>query len=114
MIIELIQHLKDTLSLQIYPMIMPSDCAKPACVYTIINNRDNQGISGCVSSETIAIQFDIYSKSYKEAEILLDEVKTALYSFKNYPIGINSRDNFETETELFRKIITFSMRDKGI
>jgi len=113
MITDLVAHIRANTSATIYPMIMPTDCVKPAMTYNIVNDRDNQGISGCVSSKEVLIQIDVYGKTYKEVTELLTEVKGALYSFTSYPMRLNSRDLFEADTELFRKLISFSMRDLG-
>lgn len=113
MIIDLVSHIRANTSVLIYPLIMPTDCVKPSMVYNIINDKDNQGIGGCVSSNELLIQVDIYATTYKEVTELLEELKVALYSFESYPMRLNSRDLFEADTELFRKLVSFSMRDKN-
>lgn len=97
---------------RVYPLIMPQDCEKPALVYTVINDGDNKGLEGCVSSYDTRFQVDVYTTSYMEAKDIKNEVKSALYSFSSYPEGLNSRDGFEYGTELFRQIIDFTLRNK--
>ena len=107
MTLLLISHLKTETNIEYYPLIMPTNCIKPACVYTLINNKDNQSLNGCVASETQTFQIDLYTKHYNDK---LATIKAALYSFKAYPTNLNVVDTYETDTELFRKIITFTLR----
>jgi len=113
MIIDLVSHIRTNTAVSVYPLIMPTDCTKPAMVYNIINDKDNQGVSGCVSSNELLVQVDIYATTYKEVTVLLESLKLALYSFGNYPMRLNSRDLFEADTKLFRKLVSFSMRAKN-
>lgn len=109
----LFTHLKTEVtgvSNRVYPMIMPQNCVKPALVYTVINAKDNQTAVGCVTSSNVRVQIDIYGTSYAGVKGILTEVKSALYSFEVYPLGLNSRDDFEEDTELFRQIIDFTLR----
>lgn len=110
---ELFSHLKTnvpSVSERIYPLIMPQGCIKPALVYTVVSDGDQQTISGCVTAQQVRFQVDIYGTSYTEVKGILTEVKSALYSFNTYPLGLNSRDGFESEQELFRQIIDFTLR----
>jgi len=111
----LVTHLKANVSLvsdRVYPLIMPQDCIKPALVYTVVNDKDNQTMSGCVTSSDIRFQVDVYGASYAEMKSVLEEVKAALYSLDTYPMGLNSRDDFEEEYALHRQIIDFTLRSK--
>lgn len=112
---ELYSHLKTnvaSVSERVYPLIMPQDCEKPALVYTVISDIDNQGLEGCVSSNNMRFQVDVYATSYLEAKTIKNEVKAALYTFELYPMELNSTDGFEEEQELFRQIIDFTLRSK--
>ncbi len=112
---ELFTHLKNNVPLvseRIYPLIMPQDCTKPALVYTVVNDGDNKGLEGCISSYDTRFQVDVYATSYLAAKNIKNEVKSALYAFSSYPEGLNSRDGFEEDTELFRQIIDFTLRSK--
>lgn len=114
MIIELYEHIKTnvpSINNRIYPMIMPQNTTKPAMVYTVINDNDKQTISGCVSTTETLFQLDIYAESYSQAKTILAEVKSALYTFDKYPSGLNSRDNYEEDTQLFRQLIQFTIRN---
>lgn len=110
---QLFNHLKvnvASVSERIYPLIMPQNCVKPALVYTVVHDGDMQTISGCVISQDVRFQIDIYGNSYAEVKGILTEVKSALYTFDAYPIGLNSRDGFDSSEELFRQIIDFKLR----
>lgn len=112
---ELVAHLKSNVPLvsnRVYPLIMPQDCDKPALVYTVINDGDNKGLEGCISSYDTRFQIDVYAEGYLEAKNIKNEVKSALYAFSSYPEGLNSRDGFEGGTDLFRQIIDFTLRSK--
>jgi len=112
---DLYSHLSGnvaSVSGRVYPNIMPQDCQKPALVYTVISDIDNQGLEGCVSSNNMRFQVDVYAPSYMEAKTVKNEVKAALYTFSLYPMNLNSTDGFEEEEELFRQIIDFTLRSK--
>ncbi len=112
---ELFAYLKDNVLLvsgRVYPLVMPQDCKKPALVYTVVNDGDNRGLEGCISSYDTRFQVDVYATSYFEAKYIKNEVKSALYDFSSYPEILNSRDGFEDGTDLFRQIIDFTLRSK--
>ena len=111
-IIDLVNHIKTNVNSNFYPLLMPQDAVKPSLVYTVVNNRDNQGVDGCVSSSLVSFQIDIYSTSYLEVKEQLELLKTSLYDFSAYPLNLNSRDNFEEDTGLYRQIVSFDMREK--
>ncbi len=110
---NLFEHLRDNVTSvggRVSPLIMPQDCEKPALVYTVIYDGDNQGAEGCVGSYTTRVQIDVYSYSYIEAKSIKNEVKAALYTFEHYPLTLNVMDGFEENQELFRQIIDFTYR----
>ena len=110
---ELYTHLSTnvtSVSGRVYPQIMSQGCAKPALVYTIINDRDECGASGCVAASVARIQIDVYATDDLLARQIRDEVKSALYSFAYHPIDLNTMDGFVEETELSRQIIDFKIR----
>jgi hypothetical protein len=112
---DLNTHLKAnvaSVNSRVYPMIMPQDCEKPALVYTVISDIDNQGLEGCVSSNNMRFQIDVYASSYLESKTIKNEVKAALYTFENYPMELTSLDVFEEEQGLYRQIIDFTLRSK--
>lgn len=110
---QLFSHLKANVASvgnRIYPLIMPQDCVKPALVYTVVHDSDIQSISNCAVSQDVRFQIDVYGNSYAEVKGILTEVKSALYTFEAHPIGLNSRDGFDSSEELFRQIIDFKIR----
>jgi len=112
---DLFSHLQSevtSVSGRVYPLVMPQDCEKPALVYTVVNDADNIGVEGCVSSYNTRFQVDVYADSYLESKDIKNEVKSALYAFAHYPEVLNSRDGFEEEEALFRQIIDFTLRSK--
>ena len=109
--IDLFSHLETEVQLsngRVYPQILPLKCELPALVYTIVNDRDlisqNLGRYGSV----VRIQIDCYAKGYLEAKRLKDEVKDALYSFKNRPLELNSRD-IPDDSKLYRQLIDLKL-----
>lgn len=109
---DLFTHLKASVasvSERIYPLIMPQNCVKPALVYTVVSDLDEQSLNGCTLQD-IRFQIDIYGNSYAEVKGILTEVKSALYTFGSNPIGLNSRDGFDSDEALFRQIIDFKIR----
>jgi len=97
---------------RIYPLIIPQNTQMPAAVYTVINNRDDQcTTTGQAYKSVQRFQIDIYANTYKEVQQITTAVKSALYSFPNVPFEISNRDGFETDSELFRQIIEFKIRN---
>ena len=94
---------------RVYPLVMPQDCKKPALVYTVVNDGDEQSLSGCVVSSQTRFQVDVYAEAYLESVTVKNEVKEALYLFGHYPVDLNTRDAFEHEEELFRQIVDFKL-----
>ena len=111
----LYDHLKanvPSVSGRVYPMIMPQDCDKPAMVYTVVMDMDDQTDVGCVMANNTRFQIDVYAENYLQAKQIKNEVKSALYAFEYYPSELNTMDWFEGEFELFRQIIEFTLRSK--
>lgn len=114
MIEELYKYLRinvASVSGRVYPMIMPQDCVKPAIVYSVVNNGDQQNLNDRETYQEIRFQIDIYANSYMEAQTISTEVKSDLYDYEHFPYGLNSRDGFDSDTELFRQIIEFKIRN---
>lgn len=110
---ELYTHLKDnvaSVSGRVYPMKMPQGATKPALVYTVIIDTDNQCLGGDVGSSDIRFQVDVYAESYAAAKTIKEEVKAVLYTFSHPVSGMTTQDGFVEGTELFRQIIDFSIR----
>jgi len=111
----MINHIADNSPLlqgRLYPNIIPQNTKMPAAVYTVINNRDDQcTTTGQAYKSVQRFQIDIYAKTYKEVQQITTEVKNSLYSFNNTPFDISNRDGFETDSELFRQIIEFKIRN---
>ena len=110
---DLYTHLKNnvaSVSGRVFPLIMPQNTTKPALVYTVVNDRDDQSVSGCVASQSVRFQIDVYANSYSESKTVLTAVKASLYTFSSYPMNLNSRDGFEEEEGFFRQIIDFTIR----
>lgn len=95
---------------RVYPMIMPQNAVLPAMVYTVVNAKDEQGVSGCVSCTETLFQVDVYAKSYAEAKTIKEEVKSVLYSFDHYPHALSVMDGIDEEIGFFRQIIEFTIR----
>ena len=112
MIPELLKHLnKQIPEVKFYPQIMPQGIQKPAGVYTIINDKDRQSITGCIPYAETRLQLDLYAETYSDLQRLTTKIQTALYSFTKYPHNYTSRDSYEATEGLYRKIIEFKIRN---
>lgn len=111
---DLVSHLSTEVATligeRVYPLVMPQDCVKPALVYTVVNDLDNQGINGGSTGFSMRIQIDCYAESYTKAKELKNAVKIALYSFEHYPHDLNNRDIYEETTKLHRQLIDFKLK----
>jgi len=109
---ELYEILKNSIDLvegRVYPQILPQSCIKPALVYTVLSDLQEQGIDGAIASNPIRVQIDVYStKSYLQAKEIAKEVRASLVVLEAFNIHIV--DGFEEEHELFRQIIQFNTR----
>jgi len=93
---------------RVYPVVMPQNCEKPAIVYTIVSDVDEQGVNGCIAGGDVRVQIDVYAYGYLEVKELRDLVKEAIIPLG--PVDIDVRDDYEDDTKLFRQIIDFKLR----
>lgn len=105
MIISLISHLKKSLRFEFYPQIAPEFAKLPCGVYNIISETERISVNlGSYQSDFI-IQLDIYTNTYKEADLLKDEVKKALFSFERPIVSLSC--NISKDNEIYRLIVEF-------
>lgn len=108
---QLYTSLKDNVALvggRVYPKLMPQDTQKPALVYGVINDRDIETL-GCAVGSSVRFQIDIYAESYSEVKAIKEQVKSALYGFEHKPREMNTLDDYEHETQLYREMIDFTI-----
>ncbi len=95
---------------RVYPLIRPQDSEVPSIVYTIIDDADKQRLNGAPYGFKQLVQVDVYADSYSMAKSIKDAVNTAIYSFEYYPYDFRSKDDYESDTKLFRQLIQFYLK----
>lgn len=98
MIVKLINHLKEKLNLDFYPSIIPKSAKMPCGVYNIIDENSQISINLGVFQVDYLIQIDIYTATYKEADLLKQKLNLALFSFQRPVIALNNKISFDDES----------------
>lgn len=102
--------LTSLISTRTYPVKFPQNVTLPAVVFTRISNNvqvtlDDQEL------ENPRYQFDVISSSYAATRAIVVQVKAAMNAATTYQsILLSDNDlNYETDLELFRSVIDFSV-----
>lgn len=95
MIINLVKHLKDNLGFEFYPQIAPKSAKSPCGVYNIISEKERIGVNLGSFQTDFFIQIDIYTKTYKEANLIKEKLKDVLFSFERPIISLSFNIDFE-------------------
>lgn len=112
MLESLLQYLEagSTLAGQrIYPVIAPDKSECPYVVFQVIFSNSENVLDGSTGLVNTRIQFDVYSKTYKEAKQLFAQLDSlmSLWSTKNVSLG--SSDGFESAVRLYRVSADYSI-----
>lgn len=97
-------------STRIYPLTAPQNVVVPYITYQIINSRGEQCMAGNIYKEDVRVQIDCWSLSYGQVISIKDAVKDSISLWKSSN-SISTRDGFESDTKLFRKIIDFKIKE---
>lgn len=95
---------------RIYPKVAPQNVQTPYIVYHEIISDDNQCMGGVIYQTDTRFQVDCWSPKYSEVKALKTAVKTAIVGFKSSN-SITTRDDYEPETNLYREMIDFILKD---
>jgi hypothetical protein len=89
---------------RVSPLVAPHSTSPPYLCYTKISETHDDVMCG-QSSVEYCFQVDIYAKTLLEAESIKKQAYESLKSLK--PFNITSRQDYESETELYRSTLEF-------
>ena len=93
---------------RVYPLLMPQDTKADALVYGIQGDTEKAGLCGVAYASDIAIQIDVFAKTYAQSILIKDEVIAAIRSdFK--VANVTSWEMYEDITLKYRQIISFRL-----
>lgn len=95
---------------RIYPMVAPQNVAKPYMTYQVVSGLKIQCIGGEIYQGNFRFQIDVWGLTYSNVKAVSEAVKSALVGFKASN-NIDITDDYESETQLFRQIIDFRIKD---
>lgn len=114
---DLVAHLKADTTLntlvngRIYPLIAPQNVARPYITYQVVAGRRLQCLKGNIYQGDFRFQIDVWGLTYSSVKAISEAVKNCLVGFLDSN-NINIMDGHESETQLFRQIIDFKIKNK--
>ena len=100
----------DIIGTELYPSVKPQNVKPPYAIYHIISDNDTQCMSGAITMSKVRVQIDCYSYKYSEVIQLRQAVKDSVIGFKASN-SFNSYDGYDDETEFYKKILDFKIRN---
>jgi Protein of unknown function (DUF3168) len=102
-----------SLTTGIYPTVIPQTATYPAIAYSKLSTSRVDSFGGTNDLTSGIFQIDCYARSASAAESLAAAVKSTLIDYGTRPINRIRIDNelslFETETELHRVLLQFTI-----
>jgi len=95
---------------RIYPLVAPQTVTTPYITYQVISDISNQCLEGGVYQNSTRIQIDCWSTKYSEVKAIKDAVLSAISGFKASN-SINTMDDYESDTKLYRQLIDFKLEN---
>lgn len=95
---------------RVYPLVAPQNVAKPYVTYQVVSGLKFQCMGGQIYQGDFRFQIDVWSTTYSNVKAISEAVKNCLIGFKDSN-NINIIDGYENETQLFRQIIDFNLKD---
>jgi hypothetical protein len=92
-----------------YPLTAPDPVVKPYIVFQVVSNIPEVTLDGVTDTENRRVQIDIYDKSYGAMKTLELLTKAAMESAAFINIPLASRESYETDTQLYRVSIDYSI-----
>lgn len=102
---------------RIYPMFMPQNVDMPAIVLGEVSDVPASSMDGLGTTTTTRLQVDVYAKSYPDAAAVARLVESVLVTLKGPSMTAwreVSRDLFDAELKLFRRLTEFSVWRRGV
>ena len=104
-------ELKKLISDRVYPLVAPQNVIKPYITNRVISGIKIQCLGGQIYQGDYRMQLDCFALDYPKAKAISQAVKSCLIGFMNSN-NINIMDDYEEETQLFKQIIDFKIKDK--
>lgn len=94
----------------------------PTIIYQIISDTTQQTHDGYGGLATVRIQFTIWAASYTQAKQIRNMLRTVLLGFRGDMFGLHiggirtggtDRDDWESETQVYQRIVDFIIDTGG-
>lgn len=92
-----------------YPLIAPDSVDKPYIIYSVISDVQLNSLDGFSGLAEKRIQADIYTTSYGVTKALATSVKDTFAINLPSSIHLSSQELFESDTQLYRISMDFSI-----
>lgn len=102
---------KALINARVYPLVAPQNVQKPYIVYRVISGLKIQCLGGSIFQGDYRMQLDCFGTSYASVKAISQAVKNCLVGFLDSH-NINIIDDYDDETQLFKQIIDFKIKDK--
>lgn len=103
--------LNTLISGRIYPLVAPQNVSYPYMTYQVVSGIRMQCLKGNIYQGNFRFQIDVWGKTYSNVKAISEAVKDCLVGFLDSN-SINIMDGYENETQLFRQIIDFKIKNK--
>lgn len=92
-----------------YPMVAPQGVVKPYIIYHVVSNVPSVSLDGPNGTENRRMQVDVWADTYGGAKTLEGQVKAAMAAASIVNVPLSTRDEYESETQLFRVSMDYSV-----
>lgn len=96
---------------RVYPLVAPQNVTKPYITYRVVTGLKIQCLGGQIFQGDYRMQLDCFGTSYASVKAISQAVKNCLIGFMASN-NINIIDDYDDETQLFKQIIDFKIKDK--
>jgi hypothetical protein len=91
-----------------YPLVATDPVVKPYIIYSVISDVQENGLDGFLDIANKRIQVDVYTTSYGATKTLAASCKAAMVGVGS-SIHLSSQELFESDTQLYRITMDFSL-----
>lgn len=95
---------------RVYPLVAPQNVVKPYITYRVITGLKLQCMGGQIYQGDYRMQIDCFSLTYSNVKAISKAVKNALVGFMD-SMNISIIDDYDDESQLFKQIIDFKIKD---
>lgn len=105
MIVSLVKFLKNKMGFEFYPEIAPKSAKLPCGVYTVVSESERISVNLGSYQSDFMVQLDIYTSTYKEANLMKESIKKVLFEFERPIISLSC--NISKDDEIYRLMVEF-------